>query len=76
LGKGRAYDVTHEEEDAEVIGQAQSLDALMDVLWMKAMIPQAAIPRAKKSTFVYPSRTEDFEDSTYLRKRTPVVRPT
>jgi len=52
LGKGRTYDVTHEEEDAEVIGQAQTLDALMNVLWMEAMVPQAAIPRTEKSTIV------------------------
>ena len=52
MGKGRTYDVTHEEEDAEVIGQAQTLDALMNVLWMEAMVPQAAIPRTEKSTIV------------------------
>lgn len=47
---GEAYDVAHEEEDAEVIGQAQTLDALMDVLWMESVIPQAAIPRTSERT--------------------------
>jgi len=57
LGKGRAYNVTHEEEDAEVIGQAQTLDALMNVLWMESMIPQATIPRTRKSTIVEQKKT-------------------
>jgi len=63
LGTGRTHDVTHEEEDAEVIGQAQTLDALVNVLWMEAMIPQAAIPRTEQSTIVYPSRTEEYFES-------------
>jgi hypothetical protein len=33
------YDVAHEEEDAEVVRLAQTFYALMDVLWVEAMIP-------------------------------------
>ena len=44
-GKGRGtHDVTHEKEDAEVVGLAQTLDALVDVLGVETMIPQAVIP--------------------------------
>ena len=50
-GKGRTHDVAHEEEDAEVVGLAQALDALVDVLGVETMVPQAAIaePRNKVS---------------------------
>ena len=63
MEKGRTHDITHEEEDAEVIGQAQTLDALMNVLWMETMIPQAAIPRTEQSTIVYPSRAKEYFES-------------
>jgi hypothetical protein len=35
------YDVAHEVEDAEVVGLAQTIYALVDILWMEAMISQA-----------------------------------
>jgi hypothetical protein len=41
------YDVAHEEEDAEVVGLAQTLYALMDVLWVEAMISQAGQKKAE-----------------------------
>jgi len=37
------YDVAHEKENAEVVGLAETLDALVDVLWVETMISQAAI---------------------------------
>jgi hypothetical protein len=33
VGRKGTYDVTHEKEDAEVVGLTQALDALVDVLW-------------------------------------------
>ena len=41
--KGRTHDATHEEEDAEVVGLAQALDALVDVLGVETMVSQAKI---------------------------------
>ena len=38
------HDVTHEEENAEVVGQTQSLDALVNVLGVETMVSQTAIP--------------------------------
>lgn len=48
--KGRTHDVTHEEEDAEVVGLAQTLDALVDVLGVKTMVSQAAIAEQSQSS--------------------------
>jgi hypothetical protein len=46
---GGTYDVTHEEEDTEVVGLTQTLDALVDVLGVEAMVSQAEI---RKHLFV------------------------
>jgi hypothetical protein len=47
-GKGKGtHDVTHEKEDAEIVGLAETLDALVDVLGVKTVIPQAVIPERK-----------------------------
>ena len=46
---GGTYDVTHEEEDAEVVGLTQTLDALVDVLGVEPMVSQAEI---RKHLFV------------------------
>lgn len=77
-GKGRTHDVAHEEEDAEVVGLAQALDALVDVLGVETMVSQAAIaePRNKSQSVavvVIVRRRRRWRD---LRKRTPVVLPT
>jgi len=37
------HDVTHEQEDAKVVGMAQTLDALVDVLGVETMVPQAVV---------------------------------
>ena len=43
-GRKGTYNVTHEKEDAEVVGLTQALDALVDVLWVEMMISQAVNP--------------------------------
>jgi len=39
---GATHDVTYEEQYAEVVGQAQTFYALVDVLWVETVISQAA----------------------------------
>ena len=47
-GKGRGtHDVTHEKEDTEIVGLAETLDALVDILGVKTVISQAGIPERK-----------------------------
>ena len=38
-GRG-AYDIAHEQEDAQVVGEAEALDALVDVFGMETVVPQ------------------------------------
>jgi hypothetical protein len=70
---GRTHDITHEEEDAEVVGLAQTLDALVDVLGVETMVSQAATRRSKSVIARRRGRRRRWRD---LRKMTPVVLPT
>ena len=42
--EGGTYDVTHEEEDTEVVSLTETLDALVNVLGVETMVSQAVIP--------------------------------
>lgn len=43
------YDVTHQEENAEVVGLAQTFYSLMDVFGVETMVPQAGKHAQEKS---------------------------
>lgn len=60
-GRKGTYDVTHEKEDAEVVGLTQALDALVDVLWMETMISQAANPEPRNESVVVIRRGQTGE---------------
>ena len=69
-------DVTHEKEDAEVVGLTQALDALVDVLWVETMISQAVNPEPRNKSVVVVCRRQTGERGWDLRNRTPVILPT
>ena len=75
VGRKGTYDVTHEKEDAEVVGLTQALDALVDVLWVETMISQAANPELRNESVVVVRRGQTGERGRDLRNRTPVVLP-
>ena len=60
-GRKGAYDVTHEEEDAEIVGLTQALDALVDVFWVETMISQAANPEPRNESVVVVCRGQTGE---------------
>lgn len=71
------HNVTHQEENAEVVGLSQTFYALMDVFGVETMVPQAGKHAEEKSILSSPSQDNDDKGKgKNLRKRTPVVLPT